>query len=63
MTTIIPATDSRRTQNAARNRRMNVMPRAVAVRPSSTWLVFSTTTRNWTVKARKKKKSNLRRAM
>jgi hypothetical protein len=39
------------------------MPRAVAVRPSSTWLVFSTTTRNWTVKARKKKKSNLRRAM
>jgi hypothetical protein len=60
---IIPATDSRRTHQAAKKSRKKVMTRAMAVRVSSTVLVFSTTTRNWTVKARKKKKSNLRRAM
>jgi hypothetical protein len=39
------------------------MTRAMAVRVSSTVVVFLTTTRNWTVKARKKKKSNLSSAM
>jgi hypothetical protein len=39
------------------------MARAAAVRPCSMALVLSTTTRNWIVKARKKKKSNLRSAM
>jgi hypothetical protein len=40
-----------------------VITRAVQVKPSSIFEVFLTTTRNWTVKARKKKKSNLSRAM
>jgi hypothetical protein len=59
----MPATDSRRTQKAAAKSRKKVMTRAMAVRVSSTVVVFLTTTRNWTVKARKKKKSNLSSAM
>jgi hypothetical protein len=63
MITIMPATDSRRTHQAARKRRTKVMARAAAVRPCSNALVLSTTTRNWMVKARKKKKSNFSRAI
>jgi hypothetical protein len=56
-------TDSRRTQKAAAKSKKKVTTSAVPVRAISTLEVLSTTTRNWTVKARKKKKSNLSRAM
>ena len=59
----MPVTDSRRTQKAAAKSKKKVMTKAAAVRAISTLEVRSTTTRNWTVKARKKKKSNLSSAM
>lgn len=62
----MPKSDSRRAQKAARNRSTIVTGIAAAVKPNSTCSVdvfLGTTTRNCTVNARKKKKSNLRRAI
>src|SRR3569833_355571 len=59
----MPAFISRRVKRAARSRMTMVMGMAALVRPSSASPVPVTMTRNWTVKPRKKKKSNLRRAM
>jgi hypothetical protein len=54
---------SRRTDQAAKMRMRMVTGSAAIVRPNSTFGVFDTMTRNWTVKPTKKKKSNLRMAM
>jgi len=60
---IMPSLISRRVKKAARSRMAMVMGMAAAVRPNSEFLIFVTMTRNWTVKPRKKKKSNLSSAM
>lgn len=63
MVTIMPNRFSRRVENAAPNRMRTVIGTAAIVRANSEGAVFPTITKNWTVKPRKKKKSNFRRAM
>lgn len=60
---IIPNKLSRRTKNAAARRIKIVTGTAAMVRANSLSFLIVTMTRNWTVNPRKKKKSNLRRAM
>lgn len=59
----IPNTFSLLVQKAAIKRITMVMGIAAIVKPNSLSVRLITTTRNWIVKPRKKKKSNLRRAM
>lgn len=63
MTIIIPIELSRLTKIAAQTRMRIVTGMAAVVRPNSTSVLFVTMTRNWTVKPRKKKKSNFSRAI
>jgi len=59
----IPNLSSRRVQNAARKRIRTVTGIAAIVRANSPFANPVTITRNCTVKPRKKKKSNFRRAI
>lgn len=63
MVTIIPNLFSRRVQKAAMKRIRTVTGMAAIVRPNSAPANPVTMTRNWTVKPRKKKKSNFSRAI
>lgn len=63
MVTIMPNLFSRRVQKAAMKRIRTVIGTAAIVRPYSASARPVTMTRNWTVKPRKKKKSNFRRVM
>ena len=59
----MPNLFSRRVQKAAMKRIRTVTGIAAIVRPNSAPASPVTTTRNWTVKPRKKKKSNFSNAM
>lgn len=59
----MPILFSRRVQKDAMNRMRIVTGIAAIVRPNSASANPVTMTKNWTVKPRKKKKSNFRRAM
>jgi hypothetical protein len=63
MVEIIPNLSSRRVQKAAMKRIRTVTGMAAIVRPNSAPANPVTTTRNCTVKPRKKKKSNFNRAI
>lgn len=61
---IMPVMVSRRTNQAPQTRMIMVTGMAATVSANSTsMLVEETKTRNWTVKPRKKKKSNFKRAI
>jgi hypothetical protein len=60
---IIPIELSRFTNNAAQRRIRIVTGMAAMVRANSVSFLFVTMTRNWIVKPRKKKRSNLSSAM
>lgn len=63
MITIIPAVVSRRTNQAPHRRMIMVTGMAVTVSANSAVPPAETRTKNWTVKPRKKKKSNFNSAM
>ena len=63
MVAIMPDKLSFRVKYPAKIRMRIVTGIAAMVRPNSISLASTTTTTNWTVNPRKKKKSNLRRAM
>jgi hypothetical protein len=59
----MPILFSRRVKKAARRRMRIVMGMVTMVRANSGSFLSATTTTNWTMKPRKKKKSNFSRAM
>lgn len=64
MMMIMPTMVSRRTNQAPQTRMIMVTGMAATVSANSaSMLVEDTKTRNWTVKPRKKKKSNFKRAI
>ena len=63
MIATMPALFSRMVKNHAMSRMMIVTGIAARVKENSISFFFTTMTTNWMVKPRKKKKSNLRRAI